>query len=86
MHATSKECQVGLERMNFSPNLQSSETLAKDRGVTDIAKWFNHEQITIDDDPDTIAHLRRDMKFGTPRKLPIKASWVDSAISGSMEI
>jgi Fungal protein kinase len=50
--------------------------LAKERGVTGIAMWFNHEQITIDDDPDTISHFRRDMKFGTPRKLSSKASWV----------
>ncbi|KAH8586098.1 hypothetical protein B0O99DRAFT_529384, partial [Bisporella sp. PMI_857] len=48
--------------------------LAKDRGVTGIAVWFNHEQITTDGDLDTIAHLRRDMKFGTPRKLSSKAS------------
>jgi hypothetical protein len=40
--------------------------LAKDRGVTGIAEWFNHKQITINGDLDTIAHLRRDMKFETP--------------------
>jgi Fungal protein kinase len=57
--------------------------LAKDRGVTGIAKWFNHEQITIDRDPDTISHLRRNMKFAAPRKLPRKASWVDSAAESS---
>jgi hypothetical protein len=52
--------------------------LAKERGVTGIAMWFNHEQITIDGDPDTISHFRREMKFGTPRRLSSKASWVDS--------
>ena len=57
--------------------------LAKERGVTGIAMWFNHEQITIDDDPDTISHFRRDMKFGTPRKLSSKASWVDSSPESS---
>jgi hypothetical protein len=38
--------------------------LAKEKGVTCIAVWFNHEQITIDGDLDTISHLRRAMKFG----------------------
>jgi hypothetical protein len=51
--------------------------LAKENKVTGIAMWFNHEQITIDGDPDTISHLRRDIKFGTPRKLSSKASWVE---------
>jgi hypothetical protein len=54
--------------------------LAKERGVMGIAIWFNHEQITIDGDLDTIAHLRQDMKFGTLRKLSSKASWVDSSL------
>jgi hypothetical protein len=57
--------------------------LAKERGVTGIAVWFNHEQITIDGDPDTISHFRRDMKFGTPRKLSSKASWVDGSPESS---
>ncbi|KAJ2901648.1 uncharacterized protein MKZ38_001607 [Zalerion maritima] len=57
--------------------------LAKERGVTGIAVWFNHEQIIIDGDPDTISHFRRDMKFGTPRKLSSKASWVDSSPESS---
>jgi hypothetical protein len=48
--------------------------LAKERGVTGIPIWFSHKQITIDGDPDTILYLRRDMKFGTPRKLSSKAS------------
>jgi hypothetical protein len=52
--------------------------LAKERGVTGIAVWFNHEQITVGGDPDTISHFRRDMKFGTPRKLSSKVSWVES--------
>ncbi|KAH8585983.1 hypothetical protein B0O99DRAFT_695910 [Bisporella sp. PMI_857] len=39
--------------------------LAKEKGVTGIAVWFNHEQITIDGDPDTISHLRRAMKKGS---------------------
>lgn len=52
--------------------------LAKERGVTGIAVWFNHEQIVTDGDPDTISNFRRDMKFGTPRKLSSKAFWVDS--------
>ncbi|KAH6667401.1 hypothetical protein B0J14DRAFT_178227 [Halenospora varia] len=57
--------------------------LAKERGVTGIAVWFNHEQITIDGGPDTISHFRRDMKFGTSRKLSRKASWVDSSPESS---
>ncbi len=57
--------------------------LAKERGVTGIAVWFNHEQITIDGDPDSISHFRRDMKFGTPRKLSSKASWVDGSPESS---
>ena len=56
--------------------------LAKERGVTGITVWFNYEQITIDGDPDTIIHLRRDMKFGTPRKLSSKASRQDSRREG----
>ncbi|PMD25834.1 hypothetical protein NA56DRAFT_642102 [Hyaloscypha hepaticicola] len=43
---------------------QSVRKLAKEKGVTGIAVWFNHEQITLDGDPDTISHLRRAMKFG----------------------
>ncbi|KAH6667222.1 hypothetical protein B0J14DRAFT_567730 [Halenospora varia] len=54
--------------------------LAKERGVTGIAEWFNHEQITIDGDPDTISHLRRVMKFGALRKLSSKAFWVDESV------
>jgi Fungal protein kinase len=53
--------------------------LAKERGVKGIAQWFHHEQITIDGNPDSIAHLRRGMKFGTPRKLSSRASWVDGS-------
>ncbi|XMA13633.1 hypothetical protein WAI453_006424 [Rhynchosporium graminicola] len=45
--------------------------------------WFNHEQITIDGDSDTISHLRRDMKFRTPRKPSSKASWVDHSAESS---
>ncbi|KAL5318088.1 hypothetical protein ACEPPN_015192 [Leptodophora sp. 'Broadleaf-Isolate-01'] len=57
--------------------------LAKDRGVTGIAEWFNHEQITIDGDPDTISHLRQAMEFGAQRKLSSKAFWVDSGTESS---
>ncbi|KAF7907344.1 uncharacterized protein EAF01_004931 [Botrytis porri] len=57
--------------------------LAKERGVTGIATWFNHEQIVIDGDPDTISHFRRDMNFGRPRKLSSKASWVDGSPESS---
>lgn len=57
--------------------------LAKERGVTGIAVWFNHEQIVIDGDPDTISNIRRDMKFGTPRKLSSKAFWVDNSPESS---
>ncbi|CAM6004313.1 unnamed protein product [Sphagnum balticum] len=53
--------------------------LAKERGVKGIAEWFYHEQINIQGHPDTIAHLRRGMKFGTPRKLSSKASWVNGS-------
>jgi hypothetical protein len=55
--------------------------LAKDRGVTGIASWFNHEQIVLNGRQDTTATLRRDMRFEAPRKLPRKASWVDSTES-----
>jgi hypothetical protein len=48
--------------------------LAKERGVTGIAVWFNHEQISIDGDPDMISYFRRNMKFGKLRKLSSKAS------------
>ncbi|PVH75153.1 hypothetical protein DL98DRAFT_536826 [Cadophora sp. DSE1049] len=34
-------------------------------------------QITINGNPDTVAHLRSSMKFVTPWKLSSKASWVD---------
>jgi hypothetical protein len=57
--------------------------LAKERKVTGVAVWFNHDQITIDGDPDTISYFRRDMKFGTPRKLSNKASWVNSSPESS---
>lgn len=57
--------------------------LAKERGVTGVAVWFNYEQITVDGDPDTISHFRRDMEFGTPRKLSSKASWVDGSPESS---
>jgi hypothetical protein len=57
--------------------------LAKENGVTGIAVWFNHEQITIDGDPDTISHLRRAMKFGSPRRPSKKAFWVDSSPESS---
>ncbi|KAF2802994.1 uncharacterized protein BDZ99DRAFT_503654 [Mytilinidion resinicola] len=57
--------------------------LAKERGVKGIAEWFHHEQITIDENPDTIAHFRRGMKFGAPRKLSSKASWVDGSVESS---
>ncbi|KAH6661767.1 hypothetical protein B0J14DRAFT_707992 [Halenospora varia] len=57
--------------------------LAKERGVTGIVEWFNHEQISIDGDPDTISHLRRDMQFGTPRKLSSKSSWVHDGAESS---
>ncbi len=37
--------------------------LAKERGVKGIAEWFYYK-ITIDSNPDTIAYLRRGIKFG----------------------
>jgi hypothetical protein len=55
--------------------------LAKERGVTGIAVWFNHEQVTSDGHPDTIANLRRAMEFGEPRELSTKASWVNNEIA-----
>ncbi|KAL5354469.1 hypothetical protein ACLOAV_000558 [Pseudogymnoascus australis] len=57
--------------------------LAKERGVKGIAEWVHHEQINIDGHPDTISYLRRGMKFGIPRKLSSKASWVDSGVRSS---
>ncbi|KAG9238033.1 hypothetical protein BJ875DRAFT_532559 [Amylocarpus encephaloides] len=56
---------------------------AKERGVAGIAEWFNDEQISIDGDPDTISHLRRDMQFGTPRKLTSQPPWVDNGAESS---
>jgi len=53
--------------------------LAKEKGVTGTAVWINHEQIIIDGDSDTISHLRRALKFGSPRRLSKKAFWVDSS-------
>ena len=52
--------------------------LARERGVTGVAKWFHYEQIAIDGRVDTIASLRKGMEFGLPRKLSNKASWVDN--------
>jgi hypothetical protein len=57
--------------------------LAKERGVKGIAEWVHHEQISIDGHLDTISYLRRGMKFGVPRKLSSKASWVDSGTGSS---
>jgi hypothetical protein len=57
--------------------------LTKERGVKGIAEWVHHEQITIDGNPDTIAHFRRGMKFGAPRKLSSKASWIDGSVESS---
>ncbi|KAG9248789.1 hypothetical protein BJ878DRAFT_579890 [Calycina marina] len=57
--------------------------LAKERGVTGITVWCNHEQISVDGDPDMISHFRRNMKFGTPRKLSSKVSWVDGSTESS---
>jgi Fungal protein kinase len=59
--------------------------LAKERGVKGIAEWFHHEQITIDGMADTIAHLRVGLKFGAPRKLSGKSSWVDNSAESSRE-
>jgi hypothetical protein len=52
--------------------------LAKDSGVTGIAEYFHHEEVTIDGLPDTIANLRGGMEFGAPRKPSTKASWVNN--------
>lgn len=57
--------------------------LAKDRGIKGIAEWFDHEQIIIDGSADIIAHFRRGMEFGAPRKLSSKASWVDGSAESS---
>ncbi|KAG9240328.1 hypothetical protein BJ878DRAFT_571127 [Calycina marina] len=57
--------------------------LAKERGVKGITEWFNHEQIAIDGSPDTIASLRKSMEFWPPRKLSVKASWVDNSMESS---
>lgn len=57
--------------------------LSKERGVTGVAEWIHHEEVSINESPDTIASLRRDMRFDSPRKLSIKSSWVDSGIESS---
>ena len=57
--------------------------LARERGVTGVAEWFHHEQIAIDGSMDTIASLRKGMKFGLPRKPSNKASWVDNGTESS---
>jgi len=60
--------------------------LAKERGVTGVAKWFHYEQVAIDGSLDTIESLRKGMKFGPPRKLSIKASWVEHCRSPAERI
>jgi hypothetical protein len=57
--------------------------LAKERGVTGVAEWFHHEQVAIDGSLDTIASLRKGMKFGSPRRPSKKAFWVDSSPESS---
>ncbi|TEY37182.1 hypothetical protein BOTCAL_0526g00030 [Botryotinia calthae] len=57
--------------------------LAKDRGVKGIAEWLYYEQIAIDGSIDTIAQLRAGLKFGAPRKLSSKASWVGNSVECS---
>ncbi|KAH9205216.1 hypothetical protein DL95DRAFT_528943 [Leptodontidium sp. 2 PMI_412] len=57
--------------------------LAKERGVTGVAEWFHHDQVDIDGSLDTITSLRKGMKFGPPRKLSIKASWVEHGTESS---
>jgi hypothetical protein len=57
--------------------------LARERGVTGVAEWFYHEQIAINGSMDTIASLRKGMKFELPRKLSNKASWVDNGTESS---
>jgi hypothetical protein len=57
--------------------------LARERGVTGVAEWFHYKQITIDGSMDTIASLRKGLKFGLPRKLSNKASWVDTSTESS---
>ncbi|KAK9245492.1 hypothetical protein V1506DRAFT_245478 [Lipomyces tetrasporus] len=57
--------------------------LAKERGVKGVAEWIHDEQVSIDGTLDTIANLRRGMKFGEPRKLSSKALWVESPTTTS---
>lgn len=40
--------------------------LARERGVTSVAKWFYYKQIAINGGMDTIASLRKGIKFGLP--------------------
>jgi hypothetical protein len=54
--------------------------LARERGATGVAEWFHYEQIGIDEDIDTIASLRKGMKFG---KLSNKASCVNNDTESS---
>ncbi|KAF4625869.1 hypothetical protein G7Y89_g12294 [Cudoniella acicularis] len=48
-----------------------------------VAEWFHHEQIPIDGSMDIIARLRKGMKFGLPRKLSNKVSWIDNSMESS---
>jgi hypothetical protein len=57
--------------------------LARERGATGVAEWFHYEQIAIDGDIDTIASLRKGMKFGLSRKLSNKASCVNNDTESS---
>ena len=57
--------------------------LAKERGVTGIAMWFNHKQVTIGGDLDNISHLRQDIKFGTLYKVSSKAYRVECSLETS---
>jgi len=71
-----------MRKTSCSNVLQTYKSRRQQAGVG-IAEWFYHEQITIDGNPDTVAHFRRGMKFGAPRKLSGKASWVDASVESS---
>ncbi|RFU24055.1 hypothetical protein B7463_g12284, partial [Scytalidium lignicola] len=60
--------------------LEAEQSVPQDtqRGVTGIAQWFHHEQVSIDEAADTIANLRGGLEFSQLRKISAKASWVDS--------
>ncbi|KAI9808753.1 MAG: hypothetical protein M1825_003905 [Sarcosagium campestre] len=52
--------------------------LAQERGVKGVAKWVDHVDVETEDGPETIASMRRTLRFEEPRQLSKTSAWVDS--------